>query len=66
MLAGAALESCIHDGVLTATISASFKLFLMCGFTGWLLQSGRIPSESATVLSKVISQIASVSGVYTV
>ena len=42
----------MHDGVLAATVSASFKLFLMCGFTGWLLQSGRIPQESATVLSK--------------
>ncbi len=52
MLVGAALESCIHDGIFTATISASFKLFLMCGFTGWLLQSGRIPPDSATVLSK--------------
>ena len=53
MLVGTALESCIHDGIFTATISASFKLFLMCGFTGWLLQSGRIPPDSATVLSKV-------------
>ena len=42
----------MHNGVLAATVSASFKLFLMCGFTGWLLQSGRIPQESATVLSK--------------
>ena len=53
VLVGSALESCVHDGVLAATVSASFKLFLMCGFTGWLLQSGRIPQESATVLSKV-------------
>ena len=53
MLAGTALESCINDGVLSATTSASFKLFLVCGFTGWLLQTGRIPQDTATVLSKV-------------
>ena len=41
-------------GVLAATIGASFKLFMLCGFVGWLLHSGRIPQESATVLSQVL------------
>ena len=52
LFTGTAFESCLHSGVLAATISASFKLFIICGFTGWLMQSGRIPHESATVLSK--------------
>jgi hypothetical protein len=43
----------VHDGVLAATTSASFKLFVICGFVGWLLHSERIPRETATVLSKV-------------
>ncbi len=50
-------ETCIHDGVLAATMGASFKLFLLCGFVGWLLHRGRIPSDTATVLSKVRSTV---------
>ena len=33
-------------------LGASFQLFLLCGFVGWLLHSGRIPDETAPVLSK--------------
>ena len=47
-------DACVDRGVLAATIGASFKLFMLCGFVGWLLHSGRIPQESATVLSQVL------------
>ena len=43
----------MHDGVLAATMGASFKLFLLCGLVGWLLHTRRIPDQTATVLSKV-------------
>ena len=47
-------DACVDRSVLAATIGASFKLFMLCGFVGWLLHSGRIPQESATVLSQVL------------
>lgn len=51
--AGTLWDSCVHDGVLAATTGASFNLFMLCGFVGWLLHTGRIPNDTAPVLSKV-------------
>ncbi|CAL8465949.1 g5485 [Coccomyxa elongata] len=50
---GVLWDSCVHDGVLAATTAASFNIFMLCGFVGWLLHTGRIPNETAPVLSKV-------------
>ena len=57
--AGVLWDTCVHDGVLAATTAASFNIFLLCGFVGWLLHTGRIPNETAPVLSKVCSQLYS-------
>ena len=49
--AGAAMHAA-RSGVFPVILGASFQLFLLCGFVGWLLHSGRIPDETAPVLSK--------------
>ena len=43
----------MEAGVLGACLSASFKLIFVCVGSGWLLNSGLIPEETASVLSKV-------------
>ncbi len=43
------------DNVFALVMGASLQLFLLCGFVGWLLHSGRIPNDTAPVLSKVQS-----------
>ncbi|KAK9839222.1 hypothetical protein WJX81_002161 [Elliptochloris bilobata] len=49
---GTALHAA-RNGVFPVIVGAAFQLFLLCGFVGWLLHSGRIPDETAPVLSKV-------------
>ena len=49
--AGAAVQAA-GSGAFPVLLGASFQLFLLCGFVGWLLHSGRIPDETAPVLSK--------------
>lgn len=49
----AAATSSIDPAVLSATVNASGKLFLICAAVGWLLRTGRIPNSTATVLSQV-------------
>jgi len=48
------------DNVFVICLGASLQLFLLCGFVGWLLHSGRIPNDTAPVLSKVQSPISPV------
>lgn len=43
--------------VFGATATASYKLFLVCAIVGWLIQSNRLPTETATVLSQVSFQV---------
>ena len=50
---GGSWQTAVQDGVLTATVGATLKLFLVCGLIGWLIHSGRISDETAPVLSKV-------------
>ena len=52
--AGNTMKECWSNGVLTATTGTTFKLFLVCGFIGWLLSTGRLSDETAPVLSKVL------------
>ena len=52
--AGNTMKECWSNGVLTATTGTTFKLFLVCGFVGWLLSTGRLSDETAPVLSKVV------------
>ena len=53
-VAGAAWAACLDNQVvLAATCAASLKLVLICTGVGWLLRSGRIPNDTAPVLSKV-------------
>lgn len=55
------LAAFVHDSidpiVLASTASASFKLFLICAVVGWLLESKKIPSNTASVLSQVSFQL---------
>ena len=44
----------MSNGVLEATAGTTFKLFLVCGFIGWLLGTGRLSEDTAPVLSKVL------------
>jgi len=39
--------------ILAATTSASFKLFLLIVSISWMMASGRLPENTATVMSKV-------------
>ncbi len=51
--AGAAWGACLDSQVvLAATCAASLKLVLICTGVGWLLRTGRIPNDTAPVLSK--------------
>ena len=51
--AGAAWGACLDNQVvLAATCAASLKLVLICTGVGWLLRTGRIPNDTAPVLSK--------------
>lgn len=52
-VAGYTVKECIGNGVLEATTGTAFKLFLICGFIGWLLNTNRLPEDTAPVLSKV-------------
>ena len=52
-MTGRLAKQCLQGGVLEATVGATFKLFLVCGFVGWLLNSGRISDDTAPILSKV-------------
>ena len=47
------MSEVMEAGVLGACLSASFKLIFVCVGSGWLLNSGLIPEETASVLSKV-------------
>ena len=57
--ASGALLSCLDPAVLSATVGASFKLFLICAATGWLLRHGKIPAATATVLSQARCTVSS-------
>lgn len=50
--AAGALSGGFGNGVLFATVGATFKLFLVCGLVGWLLHTKRLTEDSAPVLSK--------------
>ena len=41
--------------VVAATSSASFKLIFICVAVGWLLNTNRLPKETAPVLTQVQS-----------
>ena len=51
-LLGQTASQCMSNGVLQATTQATLKLFLVCGFIGWLLSTGRLSEDTAPVLSK--------------
>eukprot|EP00898_Chlorokybus_atmophyticus_P000668 jgi/Chlat1/1601/Chrsp124S01862 len=42
-----------NSAVLSASCSASLKLFLICGTVAWLMQSKRLPAATPSVLSAV-------------
>lgn len=53
LYAGSFASNCGGNRILQATVGATFKLLLACGFVGWLLHTGRLSEDTAPVLSKV-------------
>lgn len=56
LAAGVAVQAA-RSGAFPVLLGASFQLFLLCGFVGWLLHSGRIPDDTAPVLSKASARL---------
>lgn len=47
------LDNAFDPVIFGATATASYKLFLICAIVGWMIQTYRLPTETATVLSQV-------------
>ena len=56
-LAGSGLQHALEGEVLGATSSASFKLIFICSVVGWMLNTGRLPTDTSRVLTQVVPHL---------